>query len=139
DQPKQPSGISRNTAAHQPKAKRQTSGQVTHDLGAGERIRTAGLPFTRRLLCQLSYTGGDSCMVADQASDVVILSSGTSRAANGHAVFLAARFHLPDSQAWQRALTRYICRGVRQGTRTRPGLATMIAMALAREVATLSR
>jgi hypothetical protein len=27
-------------------------------LGAGERIRTADLPFTRRLLCQLSYTGG---------------------------------------------------------------------------------
>jgi hypothetical protein len=27
--------------------------------GAGERIRTADLPFTRRLLCQLSYTGGD--------------------------------------------------------------------------------
>jgi hypothetical protein len=26
-------------------------------LGAGERIRTADLPFTRRLLCQLSYTG----------------------------------------------------------------------------------
>jgi hypothetical protein len=26
-------------------------------LGAGERIRTAGLPFTRRLLCLLSYTG----------------------------------------------------------------------------------
>jgi hypothetical protein len=26
--------------------------------GAGERIRTADLPFTRRLLCQLSYTGG---------------------------------------------------------------------------------
>jgi hypothetical protein len=25
--------------------------------GAGERIRTADLPFTRRLLCQLSYTG----------------------------------------------------------------------------------
>ena len=28
------------------------------DLGAGERIRTADLPFTRRLLCLLSYTGG---------------------------------------------------------------------------------
>jgi hypothetical protein len=28
------------------------------DLGAGERDRTADLPFTRRLLCQLSYTGG---------------------------------------------------------------------------------
>src|ERR1700733_15747881 len=27
------------------------------DYGAGERVRTAGLPFTRRLLCQLSYTG----------------------------------------------------------------------------------
>jgi predicted MFS family arabinose efflux permease len=26
--------------------------------GAGERDRTADLPFTRRLLCQLSYTGG---------------------------------------------------------------------------------
>jgi hypothetical protein len=28
-------------------------------LGAGERDRTADLPFTRRPLCQLSYTGGD--------------------------------------------------------------------------------
>ena len=28
--------------------------------GAGERIRTAGLPFTRRLLCLLSYTGNNS-------------------------------------------------------------------------------
>src|SRR5262249_7018492 len=28
-------------------------------LGAGERVRTAGLPFTRRLLCLLSYTGAD--------------------------------------------------------------------------------
>src|SRR5260221_14640412 len=27
------------------------------ELGAGERDRTAGLPFTRRLLCLLSYTG----------------------------------------------------------------------------------
>jgi hypothetical protein len=28
--------------------------------GAGERIRTADLPFTRRPLCLLSYTGDDS-------------------------------------------------------------------------------
>ena len=28
------------------------------ELGAGERDRTADLPFTRRLLCLLSYTGG---------------------------------------------------------------------------------
>jgi hypothetical protein len=35
------------------------------DLGAGERDRTADLPFTRRPLCQLSYTGGDLLMVAD--------------------------------------------------------------------------
>jgi hypothetical protein len=35
------------------------------DLGAGERIRTADLPFTRRLLCLLSYTGGETlCIVA---------------------------------------------------------------------------
>ena len=34
--------------------------EIMLDLGAGERIRTAGLPFTRRLLCQLSYTGEDS-------------------------------------------------------------------------------
>ena len=27
------------------------------DLGAGERIRTADLPLTRRTLCLLSYTG----------------------------------------------------------------------------------
>jgi hypothetical protein len=32
--------------------------QIPFDLGAGERVRTAGLPFTRRLLCLLSYTGG---------------------------------------------------------------------------------
>jgi hypothetical protein len=31
---------------------------VDFGAGAGERIRTADLPFTRRLLCQLSYTGG---------------------------------------------------------------------------------
>jgi hypothetical protein len=30
------------------------------DHGAGERDRTADLPFTRRPLCQLSYTGGGS-------------------------------------------------------------------------------
>ena len=30
-------------------------------LGAGERVRTADLPFTRRLLCLLSYTGGRLC------------------------------------------------------------------------------
>jgi hypothetical protein len=36
------------------------------DLGAGERVRTAGLPFTRRLLCLLSYTGWSFLsMVAD--------------------------------------------------------------------------
>jgi hypothetical protein len=48
------------------------------DLGAGERDRTADLPFTRRLLCLLSYTGGDSCMVADPGADVRIyaLTSG---------------------------------------------------------------
>ncbi len=35
------------------------------DLGAGERDRTADLPFTRRLLCLLSYTGGETlCIVA---------------------------------------------------------------------------
>jgi hypothetical protein len=30
---------------------------VKTSTGAGERIRTADLPFTRRLLCLLSYTG----------------------------------------------------------------------------------
>ena len=41
--------------------------------GAGERIRTADLPFTRRLLCQLSYTGGETrCMVAHLGDDVRI-------------------------------------------------------------------
>ncbi len=30
-------------------------------IGAGARIRTGGLPFTRRLLCLLSYTGGRLC------------------------------------------------------------------------------
>ena len=34
-------------------------------LGAGERDRTADLPFTRRPLCQLSYTGGDMSMLAE--------------------------------------------------------------------------
>jgi hypothetical protein len=38
----------------------RTSAQVVAlRSGAGERDRTADLPFTRRLLCQLSYTGGD--------------------------------------------------------------------------------
>ena len=60
DQPKQLSTISHNTVRDQPKAKRQASAGVIQRLGAGERIRTADLPFTRRLLCQLSYTGDDS-------------------------------------------------------------------------------
>jgi hypothetical protein len=42
------------------------------DLGAGERDRTADLPFTRRLLCQLSYTGGTSSMVAEPGPDLRI-------------------------------------------------------------------
>ena len=44
-----------------------------------------------------------------------------------------------DSQVRHRALARAICCGVRQDTRMRSGLATMIAMALAREVATFRR
>ena len=40
------------------------------DLRAGERNRTAALPFTRRPLCQLSYTGGARCIVAEQGPDV---------------------------------------------------------------------
>jgi hypothetical protein len=43
------------------------------------------------------------------------------------------------SHAQHRALTRVIWCGVRHDTRIRSGLATMIAMALAREVATFSR
>ena len=40
-------------------ARSQTFTQVKGPgCGAGERVRTADLPFTRRLLCQLSYTGG---------------------------------------------------------------------------------
>ena len=38
--------------------------------GAGERIRTAGLLFTRRLLCRLSYTGRDSLHVSSPWADV---------------------------------------------------------------------
>src|SRR5215469_10862973 len=40
------------------------AGYAALELGAGERDRTADLPFTRRPLCQLSYTGGDLLMVA---------------------------------------------------------------------------
>src|SRR5580704_16384813 len=46
---------------------RQAAASAVHapDLGAGERDRTADLPFTRRLLCLLSYTGGETlCIVA---------------------------------------------------------------------------
>jgi hypothetical protein len=35
---------------------------------AGERSRTADLPFTRRPLCQLSYTGWVVLMVAETAA-----------------------------------------------------------------------
>jgi hypothetical protein len=35
---------------------------------AGERDRTADLPFTRRLLCQLSYTGWVVLMVAETST-----------------------------------------------------------------------
>ena len=45
----------------------------------------------------------------------------------------------PVSQVRHRALARTIWCGVRQDTRTRSGLATMIAKARAREVATFSR
>jgi hypothetical protein len=36
-----------------------TGGREGGREGAGERDRTADLPFTRRPLCLLSYTGGD--------------------------------------------------------------------------------
>jgi hypothetical protein len=45
----------------------------------------------------------------------------------------------PVSQARHRAFARTIWYGVRQDTRMRSGLATMMARALAREVATFSR
>ena len=45
----------------------------------------------------------------------------------------------PVSQARHRAFARTIWCGVRQDTRMRSGLATMMARALAREVATFSR
>ena len=51
----------------------------------------------------------------------------------------AGRQGAPVSHARHRALTRVIWCGVRQDTRMRSGLATMIAIALAREVATFSR
>jgi hypothetical protein len=38
-------------------------------VGAGERDRTADLPFTRRPLCQLSYTGVDVLMLAETLAD----------------------------------------------------------------------
>jgi hypothetical protein len=41
------------------KQRSMADGRMPLYLGAGERIRTADLPFTRRLLCQLSYTGGE--------------------------------------------------------------------------------
>jgi hypothetical protein len=50
-----------------------------------------------------------------------------------------ARNQLGSSHARHRALTRVIWCGVRQDTRMRSGLATMMAIALAREVATFSR
>jgi hypothetical protein len=47
-------------SVHEPvHAEMLRDGHMPLDLGAGERIRTADLPFTRRLLCQLSYTGGN--------------------------------------------------------------------------------
>ena len=51
----------------------------------------------------------------------------------------AGRQGAPVSHARHRALARVIWCGVRQDTRIRSGLATMIASALAREVATFSR
>jgi hypothetical protein len=38
------------------------------ELGAGERIRTADLPLTRRMLCLLSYTGGCAPVPPDAES-----------------------------------------------------------------------
>jgi hypothetical protein len=51
----------------------------------------------------------------------------------------AGRSQPPVSQARHRALARIIWCGVRQDTRMRSGLATMMARARAREVATFSR
>ena len=51
-----PSGTNSTTPAHQADGLR---------CGAGERDRTADLPFTRRPLCQLSYTGGVVLMLAE--------------------------------------------------------------------------
>src|SRR5262249_23768231 len=59
--------------------------------GAGERGRTADPAFTRRLLCQLSYTGGGTpCMVADLGPDVLIPAL-----ASAYAVVAG-----PDSGSW---------------------------------------
>ena len=49
----------------------KTSGSRCGPPGAGERDRTADLPFTRRLLCQLSYTGVVTAgMLAGRSRDV---------------------------------------------------------------------
>jgi hypothetical protein len=49
--------------------------------GAGERDRTADLPFTRRPLCQLSYTGGDVPMLADPGPDMRTCGYGRTSSA----------------------------------------------------------
>ena len=58
-------------------------------LGAGERVRTADLPLTRRLLCLLSYTGwrarprgrGIPARLPAPAAPVVAQSDAADRAA----------------------------------------------------------
>ena len=51
--------------------------------GAGERDRTAGLPFTRRLLCLLSYTGGRLVHGSRPHRDMLILPLACRTAASG--------------------------------------------------------
>jgi hypothetical protein len=46
----------------------QSAPSKSRESGAGERDRTADLPFTRRPLCQLSYTGWVVLMVAETSS-----------------------------------------------------------------------
>lgn len=74
------------------------------------------------------YGRGNQNNVQLLVNDMSLLRQGATRVRSGYKGRVPTPLH--------RAFTRSIWRGIRQGMRTRSGLATMMPMALAREVAT---
>jgi hypothetical protein len=69
------SGVMAASLAAHTEARRERAFGFGAGRGAGERDRTADLPFTRRPLCQLSYTGVDVLMLAETSAAAPIGNS----------------------------------------------------------------